>query len=107
MAANTTEVFGTDVNESALQDSSRRLSQFIAKCPFLEGQLIESVNLTSGSGTQDNSIGHSLRRPYSGFFVTLSNAAANVSESPTLNNSKSSSIILRTSSDVTVSLWVF
>lgn len=107
MAANTSEVFGTNVNESALQDSSRRLSQFIAKCPFLEGQLIEGVKLTAGGGAQDNSIAHLLRRPYSGFFVTLSNAAANIFESPTLNNSKSSSIILRTSSNVTVSLWVF
>ena len=69
---------------------------------IISGILVKQVSLLS---TQDNIIDHKLGREYRGYIVVDKNANANIWTAST--KFKQSQLVLATSIDVVVSLWVF
>jgi hypothetical protein len=108
MTTRFSRVLQSDTDVTLTSDRIQEIADFIEKCPLIDGQLIEDVSLTSGfGGTNDNTVSHNLGRAYKGFIITNISSSSNVYESPTINREKKNSLILRCSSNATVSLWVF
>jgi|31_taG_2_1085359.scaffolds.fasta_scaffold43367_2 hypothetical protein len=97
-------------DSDSLQREVQRLSDFLDKCPLLDGELIEDVSIRARSGgiQQDTIVSHNLGREYKGFIFVNSNNSYPF-ESSTLNNQKSKRLILTTlnSGATTVSIWIF
>lgn len=74
-------------------------TNFKQSATILDGILLESIKLTSGS----NEVSHKLNRTVRGYFVV--SKSADVSIYDTGKNDKS--LILNSSGDATVALWVF
>lgn len=68
------------------------------------GLLLSNINLDS---SQDNAVQHKLNRRYLGYIIVDKNANAQIWTSVTLNNFKEKQVVLNTSSNVVVSLWIF
>tara|TARA_R100000329_G_scaffold150431_1_gene143341 strand:- start:1290 stop:1625 length:336 start_codon:yes stop_codon:yes gene_type:complete len=100
---------GAEVTQS--QDRAQELSDFVEKCPLLDGQLIEDIGILARSGgiQRDTVVPHSLGRDYRGFIIVNTNTSSPPFESSTLNTTKSKTLLLTTlnSSAHTVSLWIF
>ena len=72
--------------------------------PILDGQLIESIDLTSASVV---SVNHGLGREIRGWFVVKQGASATIWAVEANQTLPLRQLVLSTSADVTVSLWVF
>lgn len=98
------KIFTDDPLQQRLQDSvAASFSQF-EKLPQLDSVIIEDVALTVAV---DNQVQHSLQRRVVGWQIIRINAGAIVYESPTINTLPSSTIILRTTANCTVSILFF
>lgn len=104
MAANTNEVFGTTANESALQDSNRRLAQFVDNCPLIDGALLTNVQLKTG---QINQVAHPLNRPVKGFIVVDKTTLSFITRSSARNDDPRNTLLLVCTVNAVVSIWVF
>ena len=72
--------------------------------PMLSGIIIPNIIMLSGI---DKIINHGLGVPYTGWFIIRQNAAASIYESSTVNTLQDLQIILKSSANVTVSLFIF
>lgn len=92
-----------EYESSRLQDAVAEALGDIQNRDIVYGQMIKSVALKAG---QDNFIAHKLGVNFQFFLVTRKSAAADIYEvDPTTYNNKLF-LGLRTSADVTISLWV-
>jgi len=98
-------------DSDSLQREVQRLSEFLDKCPLLDGELIEDVPIRPRSGgvAQDTIVSHNLGRDYKGFIFVKLGSSFTPFESPTLNKQKSKRLILTTlnSAGDTASVWIF
>ena len=104
MSANTNEVFGVSAEEAALQDSTRRLTQFVNNCPLIDGALLVDVNLTTG---QVNEVPHPLGRILKGFIVVDKTTLSFITRSSNRNDNPQNTLLLNCTVDAVVSRWVF
>lgn len=72
--------------------------------PILDGQLIEDVSLTFGSTTAVN---HGLSRAIRGWFVVKTNNSVDVWAEDANQTLPIRQLVLSTSADATITLWVF
>jgi len=73
--------------------------------PILDGVLLESVSLVTGS---DNVVNHTLGRPLVGWFVTRLRASATIYDKQDANTGTPNlTLVLVSSANVTVDLYVF
>jgi hypothetical protein len=72
--------------------------------PILDGQLVENISLTSGSTT---AINHGLSRAIRGWFVVKQNASAIIWAVDANQTLPIRQLVLSTSANVTINLWVF
>lgn len=85
-----------------LQDALNKVFNSITAKEIIDGRLISNVVLTTGSA---NEVNHGLGVPVRGWIVVGKNANANIWSSA--SSTPNSTLILNTSANVTVSLWVF
>ena len=104
MTANTSEVFGASPEVEALQDSTRRLTQFVDSCPQLDGALLTNVQLTTG---QVNEIAHPLNRPVKGFIIVDKTTLSFITRSTVRNDDPNNTLRLICTVNAVVSIWVF
>lgn len=71
---------------------------------LLDGRLIKSVSLVSGS---TNNVEHGLSRAVNGYIVVKKSATATIWDDELTNTTPISFLQLRTSANVIVDLWVF
>lgn len=90
-----------DSNLSLFQQSINDQFSQVSKVPFVNGNKIEDIDLTTGSA---NTVDHKLGKKASGYFVF-----SNTSQSTIWNDAFSgdTNIVLRCSADTTVTIWVF
>lgn len=89
-----------DSNLSLFQQALNDQFSQIGKIPFINGNLIENVSLTSG---QNNSIEHKLGRVAKGYFILTKDSQADIWNGELTDKV----IILLSSSNTVVDLWVF
>lgn len=85
-----------------IQTAFETTARSIIESKILDGNLIEDVVVKAVGGAN---VSHKLDKPYTGWIVVKQNANANVWETRPTNNR--TSILLNSSADVTISLWVF
>lgn len=90
----------SDTNLSLFQQSVNDQFSQVSKIPFMDGNLLTNVSLTSG---QQNSIEHKLGRAATGYFVTANNANSTIWQTSFTDKV----IVLFCSSNTTISIWVF
>jgi hypothetical protein len=95
-----TSVNVSDYDLSRVQDSVAATLNDITLRPLLDGFLLTNITLTTGV---DNQINHKLGRTLQMWSVVRKNANANVWE---VASATSTILTLRTSANVTISLWV-
>ena len=94
---------GTSIKElQRIQTSLARIFNAIQAKEILDGRLISNVSLVSSS---TNSIDHGLGKPIRGWIIVGKNANATVYSS--VSSTPNATLILNTTADVTISLWVF
>lgn len=85
-----------------LQDALSKVFNSIETKQILDGRLISNISLLSASTTEIN---HGLGKPIRGWVVVGKNANANIYSSA--SDTPNATLILNTTADVTISLWVF
>lgn len=76
----------------------------IATREIINGQLIENISIPTGSVVR---VSHGLQRPLKGWIVVKQNANSSIWDSENSNSQKTQFLLLNSSANVTVSLWVF
>jgi hypothetical protein len=90
-----------DPEKNRMQDDIRNTFAYLLDVPFLEGNLIEDMKITTG-GTL---IEHQLSKEWTGWFIVKQNANAVVWNDTSADEKRY--LKLLSSGTVTVSLWVF
>jgi hypothetical protein len=93
----------TDQAIARLQDAVGKVLDVVTAVQMLDGTLITSKAIA----TTTTKITHKLNRAYVGWWVVSPQGPGVVYEDANANVDKSTTIALRASADVTVSLWVF
>lgn len=88
---------------SRMQDNLSFAIDTINKVDLLDGILLESVVLTSGS----NTVNHTLGRNLKGWYPVRVRAQAYFWDTQDSNTTPQLTLILHTTANVTVDLWVF
>jgi len=87
-----------------IQDAVEIPLKDISSRSILDGQVLSNIELVTGA---DNIIDHKLQRKLVGWIVVRQSANANIWDIQDLNTRPQTSLVLQTSANVTVSLWVF
>lgn len=95
-----------DVGEglARIQDNVGRAVDPLINIPYLDGVLLKSVALVTGS---TNHVPHKLGRALTGWFAVRWRASATVYDAQDANTTPSLTLDLIVSANVTVDLWVF
>lgn len=92
-----------DADLNRFQDAVQEEFRNYERLQILGGVFIKGVAI----GTGDTAVGHGLGREYLGYLVVDRNANATVYTSTTTNHLPERNLILKASSAVTVTLYVF
>jgi hypothetical protein len=90
-----------DQNLSQMQQNIDEAFKQYSRLPFVDGNEIKEVALVTGA----NSITHKLGRVYRGYFILRKTAAGDVYEGT--NDDKLNFLVLQSTANMTVDLWVF
>lgn len=91
-----------DVQE--LQSALQPFVQDVRSRQVVDGRIVSGIVLVTG---QPNIVVHKLDREPVGYMVIRASAAANVYDAQASNITPAQTLDLRTSANVTVSIWVF
>jgi hypothetical protein len=96
---------GTDNFElKQVQENTEQALESLLNNPILNGVLLRSVQLTTGSPSL---VEHKLGRKPLGYLVTKRNANATIYDTETTSVAEQNFLKLNTSANVTVDLWIF
>ena len=93
-----------DYEASQLQNNTADYLSQLTNNPKLDGILIEDITLVFG---QTTTVNHNLGRKIRGFEVVYKNNSAEVWAEDANQTLPKSSLVLSTSADATINLWVF
>ena len=99
-----TKIYTSDEDLNSVQESVETTLDPFIKNDLLDGTFLNGVSLESG---KDNIINHKLNRQIKGWIITSIDSSATVYDKQSTNNLKDLTLILRTSADCTVNLYVF
>jgi len=94
----------SDRDQNLIQDNIEDAINSIVLTAFLNGNTLENVALVTG---QDNSIAHKLGKKLQGWVVIGQDTAAVVYDNQSANNTPSLTLLLKTTVNCTVKLYVF
>ena len=87
-----------------VQDSIEQTFKSVLSVPLLNGVLIRSINLTSGT---TNRIEHKLGRNLIGYLVLRKDAPATIYDTKSSAVSDKDFLLLSTTQNTTIDIWVF
>ena len=93
-----------DKDLMSIQDSIDQLFQEIAPNPFLKGNLVTGINITSGVVA---AVAHGLKDPVTGYIVTKNSANAVIWQTQSANPSPQLLYYLNASANTTIDVWFF
>ena len=93
-----------DLNLQKVQDNANRVfKSILADHPIVAGRIIDGIYVQTGTPTV---IEHGLRRnPY--YIVILKDANSVIWDSQATNDQSQNTLILNSSANVTISIWIF
>lgn len=103
MSVKIPQVNNKDKDFQLFQTQQGKVLQPLLSNPINFGVSLTSVTLVTGS----NTIPHKLNRTLQGWFMTRQRAQATVWDEQDTNPNKNSTLILNTTANVVVDLWVF
>ncbi len=92
------------VDVQKLQTNLKQFLRPILKSSIIDGVLVKDLTLVTGS---PNTVKHTLGRKLQGWIVVRQRASAIIWDDQDTNMIPSSTLVLQTSANVTVDLWVF
>lgn len=98
------KTYTTDANINKLQDNIEQVVSPFLKNQLLDGNILSDIVLVTG---QDNRIDHKLGRTLQGWMLVGLNASAIIYDNQANNSLPNSTLLLRTSANCTVKLYVF
>jgi len=104
MAFKFNKLFVKDSDLNRVQSNVDASLKTIETLPWMGGVIIDGVLLVSGV---DNRVDHGLGRDPTGFIVLDKQATCDIWRSTTSNSLASLTLLLRSSANVTIKLWVF
>ena len=104
MATRFGRVLQADVDVTLSQDRMQEVTDFIEKSLIVDGVLLKDIALKTG---QTNEVPHPLNRPPNGCIVVNKVGSSFISTSSDVNKNPKTTLLLNTTANVTVSLWVF
>ena len=104
MATRFGRVLQADVGVTLAQDRMQEVTDFVEKSLIVDGVLIKDVDLKTG---QTNEVAHPLNRPPNGYIIVDQVGASFISTSTNVNKNPKTTLLLNTTANVTVSLWIF
>lgn len=93
-----------DKDLMSVQDSVDQLFQEIAPNPFLKGNLVRNISITSGAVA---AVAHGLKDPVTGYIVTKNSANAVIWDTQSANTSAQLLYYLNASANTTIDVWFF
>lgn len=87
-----------------IQDNVEQVLSPLLRALISDGRLIENILIETGT---PKSINHGLGRKLRGWMVTSKNSNADIWDSQSTNKLSSKTLILNSSANVIISLWVF
>lgn len=94
----------SDPDLRAVQDNVAAVVRDIGGRALLDGLLLDGVEVTTGAPVTVN---HGLGRDLIGWVVVRKSATADVWDSQSTNRMPARSLVLNSSANVTLSIWVF
>lgn len=101
MAITKLQTDNTQINQ--IQNNIVNALNPVLKNPLLSGAILKQINLKMGS----NSVNHGLGQTLSGWFIIRQRAGVNVYDGQDSNPNPDKTLILNSSSNVSVDLFVF
>ena len=92
-----------DDDIESVQDAIENAFRSFEDCPLLDGYMIKDVTLVAG----DNIIEHKLGRELQGYMITRNSVAVDLHDEQEGNGDKDKTLMLNSSADVIVNIWVF
>lgn len=93
-----------DKDLMSFQDSVEQLFQEIAPNPFIKGNLVRNVSLSSASV---NAVSHGLKEPVTGYIITRNSSGTLIWDTQNQNANAKLTFYLNTSANTTVDVWFF
>lgn len=93
-----------DRNLNLVQDNIDNAFNPLTKNELLDGLIITDIDLVTG---QDNIINHKLGRKIQGWIVIGKDAAADIYDNQSSNSLPNLTLLLRTTANCTINLYVF
>lgn len=98
------QVQGGDRSFSQFQQNVQTAVKQVLANPLMQGLVLTSVKLLPGL---DNTIAHTLNRTLQGWFIVRQRAQAQIWDNQDANTSQDKTLVLRSSDNVTVDIWVY
>lgn len=98
------EIRTADRDLMSVQDTVKQLFQEIAPNPFLKGNLVKNISITSGTVS---AVAHGLKDPVTGYIVTRNQANAVIWDTQSANSNAKLLFYLNASANTTVDVWFF
>lgn len=98
------QVQGGDRNFSQFQQNVQTAVKQVLANPLMQGLVLTSVKLQPGL---DNTIAHTLNRTLQGWFIVRQRSQAQIWDNQDANTSQDKTLVLRSSDNVTVDIWVY
>lgn len=97
------QVQSNDLKLEQIQAASRTATQSSRSNPINGGTILVSIELSSG----DNTISHKLSQKPQGWFIVRQRGAATIYDKQDDNQNADKTLVLNSSADVTVDIFVF
>ena len=98
------EIRTSDKDLMSVQDAVKVLFQEFSSNPFLKGNLVKDINITSGVVA---AVAHGLKDPVTGYIVTKNSANAVIWQTQSANSSPQLLYYLNASANTTIDVWFF
>lgn len=98
------KIVSQESDTQRLQDNIELFLKQIKNISILDGVLLEDVSVPTGS---DVVIPHKLNRKLVGYIVVRNSAEATIWDKQSDNTLPGKTLILKSSADTTISMWVF
>lgn len=103
MAKALANVQSNDLKLEQIQAANRTASQGARTNPINSGTILTGIALKSG----DNTVSHKLSQNLQGWFIVRLRGAATIYDKQDSNKNQSKTLVLNSSADVTVDIFVF
>jgi hypothetical protein len=92
-----------DEIQNRVQDNTKKAIDQLSNQPLTNGTILSSIALTTGN----NTVNHKLGKKLTGWFIVRQRSSATIYDNQDSNKAPTQTLILVSSADVTVDIYVF